>query len=138
MKTSEPFQHTIPAVFECIEDALKDVVRALGGTKKVAPMLWPASAQESPLQAEKKLMDCLNPERPHKLSPSEVITLARWGREVGCHSLAAFFNERAGYGAPIAISPEDEKAELERKTIEAIGYLRHLVERAEAVHGKKS
>jgi hypothetical protein len=36
-----------------------------------------------------------------------------------------------------ADAPADEKAELERKTIEAVGYMRHLVERAEAVYGKK-
>lgn len=131
---SESFQHSIPQVFESVEDASKEVVRSLGGTKKVGPMLWPA---KDAAEAQRHLNDCLNADRPQRLAPHELITLARWGKEVGCHALAAFFNERAGYAPPVPISPEDEQAELKRKTIEAVGYMRLLVERAEAIYGPK-
>lgn len=134
MSKGEGFQYAIPEIFESVEDAAREAVRALGGTKKVGPMLWPAKEHG---EAQRHLNDCLNSDRPQKLAPQELITLARWGKEVGCHALAVFFNERAGYAPPLPIAPADEKAELERKTIEAVGYMRHLVERAEAVYGKK-
>lgn len=134
MSGRDAHQYTIPQIFESIVDAGREVVRALGGTKKVASKLWPGKEEG---EAQRHLNDCLNPDRPQKFAPDELITLARWGREIGCHALATFFNERSGYAPPVPISPEDEKAELERRTIEAVGLLRHLVERAEAVHGKK-
>lgn len=125
MKTEQLF-------YDSINEATRVVVQALGGTKKVAEMLWPALKS-----ADNRLRDCLNDGRPEKLSPDEVLKLARWGHDVGCHSLANYFNAEAGYSPPVPISPENEKAELDRKTIEAVGYLRGLVERAEALHSRK-
>src|SRR6476661_8291696 len=127
MKTEQLF-------YESITDAAHIVVQALGGAKKVGPMLWPALNASA---AARRLIDCLNEARPEKLSPDELLRLARWGRDIGCHALAVYFNSEAGYAPPIVISPADEKAELERKTIEAVGYMRHLIERAEVVFGRK-
>jgi hypothetical protein len=118
--------------YESVNDALRVLIAALGGPKKVGPMLWPSNSR-----AAQRLTDCLNDSRDEKLSPEELFKLARWGRDIGCHALASFFNSESGYAPPVPISHEDEKAELERKTIEAVGYMRHLVERAEAVYGKK-
>jgi hypothetical protein len=124
MKTEQLF-------YESMHDAARIVVQALGGPKKVGEMLWPALKG-----SDNRLRDCLNEARPEKLSPDEVLKLARWGHDIGCHALANYFNAEAGYSPPTPISPADEKAELERKTIEAVGYMRLLVERAEAIYGK--
>jgi hypothetical protein len=120
--------------YESITDCIRVVVHALGGPKKAGPMLWPSLNSSA---APRRLIDCLNDARPEKLSPDELLKLARWGKEIGCHALASYFNAEAGYSAPVPIDPEDEKAELERKTIEAVSYLRGLVERAEAIYGPK-
>lgn len=125
MKTEQLF-------YESINEAVRIVVQALGGTKKVSEMLWPALKG-----GDNRLRDCLNESRPEKLSPDELLKLARWGHDVSCHALANYFNAEAGYSLPVPISPADEKSELERKTIEAVGYLRLLVERAEAIHGRR-
>lgn len=118
--------------YETVDDAAKVVVLALGGPKEVGEKLWPALKS-----SKQRVHDCLNPAREEKFSPEELIKLARWGRDIGCHALTNFFNSEAGYAPPVPISPADEKAELERNTIEAVGYLRRLVERAEALYGRK-
>ena len=48
---------------------LEDVVRSLGGSKAVAPKLWP---EKSVLDAQKTLCDCLNDDRPAKLDFAQV------------------------------------------------------------------
>jgi hypothetical protein len=86
--------------------------------------------------AEQRVRDCLNPNRDEKFSPGEFIKLARWGHDIGCHALAVYFNAEAGYAPPVPISPEDEKAELERQTIEAVRGLMPLLGKLQA-HGFK-
>jgi hypothetical protein len=126
MKTEQLF-------YESITDATHTVVQALGGTKKVGPLLWPSL---NPVAAARRLIDCLNESRPEKLSPDELLKLARCGRDIGCHSVANYFNQEAGYAAPTPIAPADEKAELERRAIEAVSQFRVLVDRYEAATRK--
>jgi hypothetical protein len=133
MAPRDSFQYAIPQVFETVNDAAREVVRALGGTKQIGPKLWPG---KEAADAQRHLNDCLNSDRPQRLTPDELITLARWGRDLGCHALASFFNERAGYAPPVPVSPEDEKAELQRRTVEGISYLRGLIERLETINAK--
>jgi hypothetical protein len=133
MAARESFQYAIPQVFETVNDAAREVVRALGGTKQVGPKLWPGKDQA---EAQRHLNDCLNADRPQRMAPDELITLARWGRDIGCHALAQFFNERAGYAPPVPVSPGDEKAELQRKFIEAASYMRGIADRVEELERK--
>jgi hypothetical protein len=119
--------------YESINDAAKVVVLALGGPKEVGPRLWGTALKS----ASQRVHDCLNPNREEKFSPEELVQLARWGHDVGCHALATCFNAEAGYAPPTAISPEDEKAELDRKVVEAFANFKGLVERAERLHGKR-
>jgi hypothetical protein len=130
MTARDAHQFAIPQTFESVNDAAREVVSALGGTKQVGPKLWPGKEQG---EAQRHLNDCLNSDRPQKLSPEELLTLARWGRDIGCHSLAVYMMERAGYARPVPISPGDEKAELERAAMEAVKAFRSLVDRYELV-----
>lgn len=65
---------------ECLNDALIECVKACGGSKQVGAALFPEFA---PDQAQRKLLDCLNPERPHKLSPEQTMLLLRMARAKG-------------------------------------------------------
>lgn len=115
---------------ESITDALREVVQACGGPKKVGAMLWP----ELPIdQAAGKLRDCLNPDRREKLSPEQTVLLARMGREVGCHALMVFMARECGYADPSPIEPEDEVARLQREFVEATKALGALAARIESV-----
>ena len=95
---------------DCIEDAIGTAVKALGGPKKVARMLWPALEASNPETAYTRLKHCLDPERKDKLSLGELLLIARKAREIGEHSIARYFGRDVGY----EFAPLDSE-ELERR-----------------------
>lgn len=101
---------------ESLADALKEVISVAGGTKSVAAKLWP---EKTPDAAQRTLLDCLNENRPEKLSPEQVLFLMRLGREIGCHAAINYISRDAGYSDPQPIEPEDEKAKLMREFVAA-------------------
>jgi hypothetical protein len=119
-----------PLFVESITDALREVVRACGGAKVVGCKLWPEKAPDA---AARTLADCLNDARAEKLSPDQVLLLARMGRERGCHAVLAFFAAECGYAQPVPIEPEDERAALQREYIEATKVLAHLAARIDRI-----
>ena len=64
---------------EDIHDALRDVVRALGGVKDAGARLRPELPADA---AGHWLKDCLNPERRHRLDPEQVLWLLREGSAI--------------------------------------------------------
>lgn len=118
---------------ESMNDAICDVVRVLGGKKKVGLMLRPEKDAE---EASRWLSDCLNPERPAKLDPDQVLFLMREGRKVGCHSAINFICAEAGYSPAQPVEPQDEIAELQRSYIEATKQLMAMAARIEKVSSK--
>jgi hypothetical protein len=101
---------------EDVYDALRTAIKALGGTKKVAASLWP---EKTAADARSYLDDCLNKDRPAKLSPEHVLLLLKWAKERGCHDAINYICAEAGYAIPAPIEPEDELTKLIRE------YLRH-------------
>jgi hypothetical protein len=90
-----------------IEDAIDEVCRAAGGRKKVACELWP----DKPARDAHNLLDaCLNQERRERLTPSQLLFVARRGREVGCHALMTHFDHECGYES----RPVDREAQRDR------------------------
>lgn len=114
--------------YESISDAIRPVVHALGGSKKVGPLLWPSKPA---IQAAQRVTDCLNDGRPEKFSPDELLMLARWGKEAGCHTLIFHLCGEAGYTQPQPLSQADEKAELQRQFIESVNKMTKLASRIE-------
>lgn len=77
-----------------IEDAIDEVCRAAGGRKKVACELWP----DKPARDAHNLLDaCLNQERRERLAPSQLLFIAKKGREVGCHAVMTYLDHECGY-----------------------------------------
>jgi hypothetical protein len=113
---------------EDFNDALVECVKALGGSKQVGPRLWP---EKTPEAAQRLLLDCLNDERPAKLSPEHVLLVLRMARERGCHIGIQFLCESLGYADPVPVEPRDEAAELQRQYIEAARQMGKLAERIE-------
>lgn len=111
-----------------INSALIVCVKALGGSKQVGPMVWPEVAPDA---AQRKLLDCLNPDRPQHLTPEQLLLIARKARERNCHALAEFIAADLGYAHPEPIEPEDERAKLQREFIESTAALARLAERIE-------
>lgn len=116
--------------YERIEDAIAAVVDACGGRKVVASELWP----DKPLRDAHNLLDaCLNPGKREKLDPSQVVYIAKRGRQVGCHLLVTYLCRECGYSDPVPVEPEDERAMLMREFIEAQKSLQHMTARMERV-----
>lgn len=106
----------IPLIVDTLNDAIRDTARAIG-VKRIAKELWPAKSEE---EAARYLADCLNPDRPQKLSGEEILVIARRGREQGFYLITAYICADTGFAPPMPIDPEDEKAELQRRYIAAV------------------
>jgi hypothetical protein len=100
MQTEMPF-------FEGPEDALKEAVRALGGTKAVGPMLWPDKGPEA---SSRLLHDCLNTSRNEKLDISQVMLILAKAKDAGFHAPYLWLSNEVGYEAkPITKAQEVDR-----------------------------
>lgn len=95
-------------VYESVEDALKSAVYALGGTKKVGPMLWPAKGIDA---SYRLLNDCLNSLRAEKLDLSQAMFVLRAARDVGCYAPFQWVAGECGFDAkPVTRAEEVDRA----------------------------
>jgi hypothetical protein len=132
---NSPLQHAL--FYERIEQAMDAVIVACGGRKKIACEMWP----DKPARDAHNLIDaCLNPERREKFSPSQLLFLMKKGRDVGCHALAVFIAQDAGYEITPLVR-EEERDRLADALLEAsrtYGRLIHLAEQVGApIAGKR-
>lgn len=111
-----------------LNQALIDCVKAAGGSAIVGKKLFP---EKSPEAAQRALLDCLNEERPAKLSPDQVLLVLRLARAKGYHDGIAFVLQDLGYAPTNPIEPRDETAELQRQFIEASAAIADQMQRAE-------
>lgn len=94
--------------FESFQEAMRHQVTELGGFEAVGVEIFPAKSRKA---AGNWLSDCLNDERPAKLSLDEVVQLLRIGRNNG--SMVAF--DQLGRETNTEIkpaTPRSERAEL--------------------------
>lgn len=110
-------QQPFPEFYESANDALIDLVKALGGFKPVGARLWP---EEPPDRAGNKLRDCLSSDRREKLSLEQALLLLKWARDAGHHGAMAYLCYWVGYDTPRPSNPEDEAAALQREFVSAV------------------
>lgn len=103
-------------VYESLNDALSSAVKALGGFKKVGPMLRPELSIDGSSQW---LRDCLNTDRRECLHPEQVLLLMREARRAGWHALMEFVAFDAGYAAT-PVTPDSQESELQRRFLNAV------------------
>jgi len=119
-----------PLFHERVEEAIAAVIDACGGRKKIASELWP----DKPLRDAHNLLDaCLNPGKREKFDPSQIVYIAKRGRQAGCHYLMQFICREVGYCDPIPLEPEDERAKLQREFVEAQKSMAGMMARMERV-----
>lgn len=120
-----------PSLFhECITDAIREAVQALGGFKKVGAAMRPEKSAD---EAARWLADCLNADRRERFDPDQVLWIMRESRKIGCHAAANFLMRESGYADPTPIEPEDERARLEREFIDAAKTVQAIAERMQRV-----
>lgn len=111
-------------------DALDGVVHALGGYKKVGVMLRPELGAK-PLAASQWLRDCLNPEKPERLNPDQVVLLLRLAKAEDYHAAKHWLDAEIGYEQGRPLKPEDEAASLQQRGADLVRELRAITERME-------
>lgn len=97
---------------DSINSMLIACVRAAGGSKVVGPLLWPDLLID---KAQRKLLDCLNEDRPEKLSPDQAYYIEKLAKAKGSHIAIEFRCNDMNYTIPTPIEPKDEMAELLKK-----------------------
>ena len=116
---------------ESFVEALVIAIKAAGGSKVIGPMLWP----ELPVDAaQRRLLDCMNEDRPQHLSPQQVELVMRKARQVGCHAPMDYLAQSLSYAEPQPVAPTDEAAELQRQFIAATAQLARMAERIEQLN----
>lgn len=93
--------------YESLDDALADLVKDLGGPKRVGPLLWPA---KDPDAAARLLADCFNADRPARLSPEQAMFVMRLGRQAGKHKAIDWLLAELHYAPTRPVDPRDEVA----------------------------
>lgn len=101
--------------FDTPNEAVKAVVIALGGSKKVAPLLWPEKSID---EARRLLADCINDDRPAKLCFAQVLFIFKLAKSKGVHVGADYIAAQLGYSKPVPIEPVDELSDLLRQVAE--------------------
>lgn len=93
--------------YEGPEDALRAAVQALGGAKKVGPLLWPDKGVDN---ASRLLLDCINTSRAEKLELTQIMRIFALAKESGCHGPFAWFAGEVGYDTkPITKAEEVDR-----------------------------
>jgi hypothetical protein len=120
-------------VHESLADAVAEVAQACGGKKRLAEALWPTNNG-----AHSHLLDCLNPDRPHKLGPDELISIARIGRERGVDSVARYLNAEMGYEMPKPVDAAVEADRLRTRIADGLDYIRANAARLEQLTTRRA
>ena len=115
---------------ESIHDALREVIRAAGGSKVVGCKLWPSLPVD---QAASKISDCLNPDRRQHFNEAELLHLLRIGCEIDCHAAMHYVASICGYSQPDPVTPADEVQALQQQFILATKELKAMSQRLEAI-----
>ena len=102
--------------FDDLNHALRDLIAALGGAKRVGSNLWPEKTLSA---ATSYLANCTDANRPEKLSLDQIMWLLKKGRQQDCHVAINYICAAAGYAPPQTREPEDEKAQLMREYVAA-------------------
>lgn len=116
------FETTALALIECVKKA--------GGSKIVGHKVFPDKPVD---QAQRHLANCLSDERPERLTPDQVLLIAKLARDAGCHAYAQHVADRIGYAEPVPVEPRDEADELRRQLLEMGRVLQDKLARLEGL-----
>ena len=115
---------------ENLNQALIECVNAAGGSAVVGKKLFP---EKQPEAAQRTLLDCLNEDRPAKLSPEQLLLVLRLARERGYHGGVGYILADLGYAPTTPMEPRDEAADLARQAGELLAAAERITERLQRV-----
>lgn len=112
-------------------DALIQAVKEAGGSKVVGPLIWPEMLIDA---AKRKLLDCLNTERPHHLTPEQAFFIFRLARDKGSDAGMTYASQHLGYAMPARVDPPSEAVETLRRIERVRDELVELLARLPKAH----
>ena len=114
------------ADFDSMNEMLIACVKACGGSKVVAPMLFPEKVKIDPKThgllyepAQRFLLNCLDENRAEKLSPDHAYKILEIARQNNISIGINYVCDALGYTHPAPIQKEDENEKLMREFIAA-------------------
>jgi len=119
--------------FDDIYGAIRGFVSFAGGSKAIGPLVFPAKGEK----AASWLDDCLNPDRPAKLSPEELVHILKIARARGFHGVMQFLGDSADYNVTPR-DPKDEAEELRRDVRDLLTEVNRKLERLERAEARSS
>ena len=122
-----------PLWHDTIHDALRALIDALGGPKRVASDLWPA---RDVADGQRYLLKCLDVERPEKLGLEEFVWLMRAGRAGGCHVLAEYLGQACQYELR-PVDPAAVEADLAARVQQTLSQTAELIRHWERLKGMR-
>jgi hypothetical protein len=81
-------------IYDRLEDALDETIRACGGRKAVSAEMW---KDKSARDAHNLIDACLNPDRRERFTPGQVVYLTRLGAANNCHAIMQYLALECGY-----------------------------------------
>ncbi len=113
---------------ETIQEAIADDIKVLGGPKAAAAIFFVA---KTPDRAADTLRAWCNPSRAEEPSADELFLLIEKVRQrVGFSEVARYMEQRLNCRIEF-LSPEDEKARLQRQFVDAVATVQSLARRLE-------
>lgn len=124
--TQQPLWH------DTVFDAVRALVDALGGPKRVAAQMWPTRDLG---EGHRYLLKCLDQDRPEKLGLDEFVWLMRTGRAAGCHVLAEWLAQACMYELHV-VDPAAREADLARQVEQTMSAAADLLRQWERLRGR--
>lgn len=121
------------ARFESCTEALVACVKAAGGSKVVGAKVF---ADKEPDRAQRHLLNCLDEGRAERLTPDQVVLIARLAREVGCHAYMEYLAETLGYADVQPVEPEVVADDLRRQILAMGQTLQQQLDRLAALDAR--
>ncbi len=118
---------------DTIHDALRALIDALGGPKRVAAELW---AARDVGDGQRYLLKCLDAERPEKLGLDEFVWLMRRGRDAGCHVVAEHLASACMYELR-PVDPAAVEADLAAQVEKTMSQASDLLKQWERLKGRR-
>lgn len=114
-----------PLFYEDFRGAMRHLIGALGGPKKVGALLRPALPMHS---AVNWVNDCLNPNRDSKFAYEDVSRLLAEGRARGVHCAMWQLCDEAGYTRPSIAPAKTKNQERAERMERLLAEFRHLAD----------
>jgi hypothetical protein len=115
-------------------DAIGDDIKALGGAKQAAGVFFPT---RTPDQGAATLRAWTNPNRGEEPDFGQLMMLIEQSRQRAGYSAVARYMEQRLNCRIEFLSPEDERARLQKQFVDAVGVFQSLAKRLEINEGRR-